>query len=71
MIVDTIYKCTDPKGLAAKLTTVVSRCRTKGESEDHTVEKACKQGIHPGIETQGQHHQESKIGYQWPHKKNF
>ena len=40
----------------------VSRCCTRGESEDHTGEKACRKGIHPGFETQGRHHQKSKTG---------
>ena len=39
----------------------VSRCHTKCESEDHTGEKACKQGTHPGFDTQGRCHQKSKI----------
>ena len=39
----------------------VSRCCTRGESEDHTSKKVCK-GIHPGFETQGRHHQKSKTG---------
>ena len=38
----------------------VSRCCSKGESEDHTGEKACKWGIHPGFETHGRRHQKSK-----------
>ena len=29
----------------------VSKCRTRAESEDHTREKACNQGIHTGFET--------------------
>ena len=33
------------QGSAAMLTVyTVSRCRTRGESEDHTGEKACKKG---------------------------
>ena len=28
----------------------------------HTGDKACKQGIHPGFETQGRRHQKSKTG---------
>ena len=29
---------------------IVSRCCTRGESEDHTGKKADKQEIHPGFE---------------------
>ena len=39
-----------------------SKCCTRGESEDHTREKACRKGIHHGFETQGRHHQKSKTG---------
>ena len=39
----------------------VSRCHTRGESEDHKVRKYAK-GIHPGFETQGRHHPKSKTG---------
>ena len=39
---------------------VVSRCRTKDEFEEATAcrqgSMVCKQGIHPGFETQGRHH---------------
>ena len=40
----------------------VSRCRTTGESEDHTSDnlKTHKQGNHPGFETQGRHHEKFK-----------
>ena len=34
----------------------------------HTVVKAHKQGIHPGIETQGRYHQKSKTGISNPTK---
>ena len=40
----------------------VSRCHTRDKSEDHKREKACKKGILPFFETQGRHHQKSKIG---------
>ena len=40
----------------------VSRCGARNQYEDHTGEKAHKQGIHPDFETQGRYHQKSKIG---------
>ena len=46
----------------------VRRCCARGESEDHTCEKAHEQGIHPGFEIQSRRHQK---GYQWPHKKDL
>ena len=39
----------------------VSRCRTRGESEDSFADRHASKGIHPGFETQGSHHQRSKI----------
>ena len=40
----------------------VSRCHTRGESQEwHAGKKAYKQ-VHPGFETQGTHHQKSKTG---------
>ena len=38
----------------------VSRCHTRGEFEDHTGEKACRN--HSGLESQGRRHQKSKTG---------
>ena len=29
------------------------------------------EGIHPGFKTLGRHHQKSKTGYQWAHKKDI
>ena len=52
-----ICKSMDRKGLAAMLS--INRCRTRGEFEDRTGEKACK-GIHPGFETQSRGHQKFK-----------
>ena len=40
----------------------VSKCHTRSESEDHTSEKACKQEIHSGFETQSRCRQKSKTG---------
>ena len=43
----------------------VSRCRTRGESEDsivHKWQRHASEGIHPGFKTQGRHHQNSKTG---------
>ena len=36
--------------------------RVNEKSEDHTGEKARKQGIHPGFKAQGRRHQKCKIG---------
>ena len=36
----------------------------------HAGDKAHKQGIHPGFETQGRHIRSPKQGYQWHHKKD-
>ena len=38
----------------------VSKYNTRGESEDHTGEKACKKITHPGFEIQGRRHKKSK-----------
>ena len=51
-----ICKYSDLKGSAATL-----RCRTRGESEDHTGKKSM-QGIHSGFKIQGRHHYKSKTG---------
>ena len=43
----------------------VSRCCTRGESEEYLctqVTKHVSEGIHPGFEIQGSHHQKSKTG---------
>ena len=48
----------------------VSRCRTRGESEDHTSEKARKR-MHPGFETLCRRHQKSKTGASVPPPPNF
>ena len=50
----------DWKGLATMLTSIVSRCHTRGKYEDHTGKKACK-GIQPGFETQIRYHKKSKM----------
>ena len=47
----------------------VNRCLIKDESEDRTRDKICKQGIHPGFQTQGTYHYNPKQGYHWPNKK--
>ena len=66
-----IYKYMDQKGAAAMLTVYsFSRYCTRGESGDHTSEKAHK-GSTPGFETQDRHHQNSEMGCQWPHEKDF
>ena len=49
----------------------VSRGHTKGEYEDRTGDKACKQGIHPGFGTKGRCHDKSKQGISGPTKKGF
>ena len=52
----------DQKGLAAMLTTQSAGVAPKMNLRITTGEKACKQGIHPGFETQSRHHQKSKTG---------
>ena len=37
-----------------------STCRIRGESADHARNETTKEGFHPGFETQGRCHQESK-----------
>ena len=43
------------------------------KTEESVVRRASKhasEGIHPGFETQGRHHQKvQKQGYEWPRKK--
>ena len=46
-----------------------NRCYTRGESEDHTDEKARKDP--PWFETQGRHHQKSKTGVPEDNKKDL
>ena len=51
----------------------VSRCYTRGESEDHTSEKACKRDP-PWLWNPGQTSpvtKSPKQGYQWPHEKDL
>ena len=58
-------KYTDQKGTAAMLSTKRSAGVTPEVSVRnplHNGEKACKQGIHPGFETQCRRHQMSKTG---------
>ena len=43
----------------------VSRCHTRGESEDHTSEKTCKGSLKPRADLT----RIPKQGYQWPHEK--
>ena len=53
-----VCKYVDQKGLDAVLTPTVSRRCTRGKSENHIGEKACKGGIR--LWTQGRRHQKSK-----------
>ena len=47
----------------------VSKCHTRGESEDHTSEKACK-GSTLALKPMADITRCPKQGYQWPHKKD-
>ena len=47
----------------------ISRCHTRGESEDNTCENACKQIIHPGFEICGRRHKKSKTGVSFAQQK--
>ena len=60
-----VSRYVDQKGSAAMLTTIQSVCVTPEvnlRNSLHTGDKACKQGIHPGFETQGRRYQKSKTG---------
>ena len=48
----------------------VSRCHTRGESENHTSEKACK-GSTLALKPRADVTRSPKQGYQWPHKKDL
>ena len=48
----------------------VSRCCTRGESEDHTSEKACK-GSTLALKPRTDITKSPKQGYQWPHEKDI
>ena len=55
----------DRKGSAAMLTSIQSAGvapEVNLRNSLHVGNKAHKQGIHPGFETQGRHHQKSKTG---------
>ena len=56
-------------GCRADLCTV-SRCRTRGESEDHTSEKVCK-GSTLALKPRADITRSPKQGYQWTHKKDL
>ena len=54
---------------ASVINYTVSRCSTRGESEEKcSGKKRCKQEIHPGFETQGRH---PKQGNHWPYKRTL
>ena len=48
----------------------ISRCHTRGESEDHTSEKACKEST-LALKPRADITRSPKQGYQWPHEKNL
>ena len=49
----------------------VSRCLTRGESEDHTSKKACKKQSTLALKPRADVTRSPKQGYQWPHKKDL
>ena len=49
----------------------VSRCCTRGESEDHTGEKAHKNGSTLALKLMADVTRSPKQGYQWPHEKDL
>ena len=53
------------------LTSTVSRCCTRGESEDRTGEKAHKKGSTLALKPRPDITQIPKQGYQWPHEKDL
>ena len=48
----------------------VNRCCTRGKSEDHTSEKACK-GSTLALKPRADITESPKQGYQWPHKRDL
>ena len=68
-----VFKCVSSKYSTVMLTAVQSAGVTPEVNLRiplHTDEKACKQWIQPGFETQVRHHQESKRGVSVAPKKN-
>ena len=60
-----VCRYVDQKGSVAMLTSIQSAGVTPEvnlRNSLHAGDKACKQGIHPGFETQGRHYQKSKTG---------
>ena len=49
----------------------VSRCHTRGESEDHTSGKACKKGSILALKPRADITRSPKQGYRWPHEKDL
>ena len=49
----------------------VSRCHTRGESEDHTDKKACKKGSTLDLKLRAYVTRGPKQGYQWSHEKDL
>ena len=49
----------------------VSRCCNRGESEDHTSEKACKKGSTLALKPRADVTRSPKQGYRWPHEKEL
>ena len=47
----------------------VRKCQTRGESEDHTSERACKGSI-LALKPRADVTRNPKQGYQWPHEKD-
>ena len=65
-----VCKYVDWKGFAAMLTSTVSRCHTRGESEDHISKKACK-GSTLALKPRADISRSPKQGYQWPHENDL
>ena len=49
----------------------VSRCHTRGESEDHTSDEVRKKGFTLALEPRADVTRSPKQWYQWPHEKDW
>ena len=67
-----VCRYVDLKGLAVKLTSnAVSRCLTRGESEDYTSEKACKNGSTLALKPRAEFSRSPKTGVSSPTKETY
>ena len=57
--------------LAAKRSAGVAPEVNLGVCVTHMPPSSANKAAHSGFETQRRHHQKSKTGYQWPHKKDM